>query len=67
MCYLPPEVARDACFTERTYFRMYFPLALEMYNKLFIDGLVFMAVDQIKKHILGLTQSNILALVLSSY
>ena len=36
---------------------MYLPLALEEYN---IDSLGFMAVDKIKKHLLGLTQSKIL-------
>ena len=40
--------------------------ALEVSNKLFIDRVRFMAVDKIKKHLLGLTQSNILTLALIS-
>ena len=38
------------------------PLALEVNNRLFIDSLGFMTADNIKKHLLGLTQSNILTL-----
>ena len=49
------------------FFRINLPLALDVYNGLFIDSLDFMAVDSFKKHILGLTQSNILTLALVNY
>ena len=42
------------------FFRMYLPLALEVYNISFIDSSGFMSVGKIKKHLLGLTLSNIL-------
>ena len=32
---------------------MYLPVALEVYNRLFIDSSGFMAVDEIKKRLLG--------------
>ena len=53
-------------FCHEVFFRVYLALALDVYNRLFIDCLGFIAVDQIKKHIMGLTQSNILTLVLIS-
>ena len=37
-----------------------------IYNGLFVDSLGFVAVDKIKKHLLGFTQSNILTLALIS-
>ena len=71
--YLLPEVARGAYFHWRDvflamkyFFRMSLPLALEVCNRLFIDSFGFMAVDKIKNHLLGLTQSNILTLALIS-
>ena len=36
---------------------MYLPVALEVYNRLFMDILSFTRVDKIKKHLFGLTQS----------
>ena len=51
-------------FYHEVFFRMYVPLALEVYNRLFIDNLGFMAVHEIKKLILGLNQSNIQTLAL---
>ena len=60
--YLPPEFARGAYFHGRdVFFAMkYFSewtLALEVYNRLFIDSLGFITVDRIKKHlpVVGLT------------
>ena len=46
------------------FLKMYLPLALRVYNSLFIDSLCMMVVDEIKNHILGLTKSYILTLVL---
>ena len=46
------------------FFKMHLPLALRVYNSLFIDSLCMMVVDEIKNHILGLTKSYILTLVL---
>ena len=43
---------------------MYLPLALEVHNRLIIDSLGFMVVDKIRKHLLGLTQLNILTAAL---
>ena len=49
----PPKVARRAYFQVKevvlamSIFRMYLPLALEVYNRLFIDRLGFMVVDKI--------------------
>ena len=40
-------------FCHEVFYRMYVPLALEVYNRPFIDNLGFMAVDKIKKHLLG--------------
>ena len=37
---------------------MYLPLALDVYNRLFIDRLGFMEVDEIKKSMSGFTQSK---------
>ena len=37
---------------------MYLPLALEMYNRLFIDSLGLLAVYEIKKHLFQLIQLN---------
>ena len=37
---------------------MYLPLALEVYNRLFIDSLGFMSVYTIKKHLFQLIQLN---------
>ena len=48
------------------FFRMYLPLALEVYNQSFIGSLSLMAVGKFKKHLLGLTKSNILTLALIS-
>ena len=70
--HLPPEGARGAYFHVRDifshvkyFFRLDLTLAMEVYNKLlFIDSLGFMAVDTIKKHLLGLNQSNILIFAL---
>ena len=42
---------------------MYLPLDLEVYHRLFIDSLGFMAVDRIKKHLLGFTESKLTAAV----
>ena len=44
------------------FLRMYVPLVLE----LCIDTFGFMAVDKIKKHLLGLSQTNIITLALVS-
>ena len=41
-------------FFYEVFVRMYLPLALEVYNKLIIDILGFMGVDEIKKHLFGL-------------
>ena len=35
---------------------MYLPLTLEVYDRLFINSLGFMVVDEIRKHQLGLTR-----------
>ena len=60
--HLPPEVPRGeyfhSIFCYEVYFRMYLPLALEVFYRLFIDSKCSMAVDKIKKHLLGLTQSK---------
>ena len=48
-------------FYYEVFSRMYLPLALEVYNGLFIDMLGFMALDIIKKH-LRFTQSKYLTL-----
>ena len=40
------------------FFRMYLPLALEVYNRLFTDSFGFIVVNKIKKHPSGLTQSQ---------
>ena len=45
-------------FCYEVYFRLYLPLALEVFYRLFIDSKCFMAVDKIKKHLLGFTQSK---------
>ena len=46
---------------------MYFlPLVFEVYTKVFIGNLGITAEDDIKKHVLELTQSNILTLALMS-
>ena len=37
---------------------MYLSLVLEMYNSMLIASLGFIVVDEIKKHLLGLTQSG---------
>ena len=52
-------------FVHEVFVRMYSPLALEVYNRLISLG--FMVVDGIKKHLLGLTESNILTLGISSH
>ena len=44
--------------TGSIFFRMYLALALEVYNRLFINTFGFMVVDKIKKHMLGLAQPN---------
>ena len=61
---LPPEV--DVCilregrvFCHEVFFITYLLLALEVYNKLFIDSLGIMVVDTIKRHPLGFTQSKL--------
>ena len=38
-------------YFHEAFFRMHLPLALEVYNGLFIDSLGFMAVDSIEKHL----------------
>ena len=43
-------------FCHEVFFSMYLPLALEVYNRLFMGSLGLMAVAKIKKHLLGLTQ-----------
>ena len=40
-------------FCHKVFFRMFVPLALEVYNRLFIDSLGFRLVDNIKKHLLS--------------
>ena len=51
-------------FTGGTYFlpcsifQNVLPLALEEYNQVFIDSLGFMAEDENKKHLFGLTLQN---------
>ena len=45
-------------FCHEVFFRMYIPLDLEAYNRVFIDSVGFMVIDKIKKHLLGLTQSK---------
>ena len=47
-------------------FFMFLPLPFEVNNGLFIDNLGFMAVNNIKKYLLGLTESNIITLTLIS-
>ena len=42
-------VREDVCFA-MVFFNMYLPLALDVYNRLFIDSLGLMAVDEIRKH-----------------
>ena len=42
-------------FWYEVYLRMYLPLTLKMYNRLFIDSLGITVVERIKKHVLGLT------------
>ena len=44
---------RSKVFSNEVFFRMYLPLALEVYNRLFIDSLGFMAVERIKIHVSG--------------
>ena len=63
--YLPSEVARGAYFFRvglffgyKVFFRMYLPLVLEVYFRVFIDCLGFMSVDKTKKHLFGLTLSK---------
>ena len=51
-------------FCHEVFFRMYLPLALEVHNRLIIDSLGFMVVDKIRKHLLGVTQLNILTVAL---
>ena len=72
--YLPQEVATGAYFRGRDvflaikYFSECIYLCMAMDRRctitLFIDSLVFMVVGKIKKHLLGLTQANILTLAL---
>ena len=45
-------------FAMNSCFRIYSPLALEVYNKLFIGSSGFMAIDRINKHMFGRTQSR---------
>ena len=46
-------------FCHEAFFRMYLPLALEVYNRLFIESLGVLVVNEIKKHLLGsCTQSK---------
>ena len=45
-------------FCQEVFFSMYLPLVWEVYNRLFIDSLGVMVVFQIKKHLLGLTQTK---------
>ena len=42
---------RDVFLCHDVFFRMYLPLALEEYSRLFVDSLGFMAVDKVKKHL----------------
>ena len=42
-------------FCHEVFIRMYVPLALEVYDRLFIDNKGCMAVHTIKKHLLGFT------------
>ena len=65
--HLPLEVGRggyfhgrEVFFAMKYFFGMYSPLALDVYNRLFVDSLGLMAVDTTKKHMLGLTQSKYL-------
>ena len=53
-------------FGHEVFFRMYSPLALELYNRLFIYRLGLMTVHKIKKHFLGFTQSKYLLLSLAA-
>ena len=63
--HLPQKEARGAnnhslegrIVCHAVFFRMYLPLALEVYNRLFINSLGFMVVDKVKTHLLRLTQS----------
>ena len=43
-------------FRPEVFFRVYLPLPFEVFNRLLIYSLGYMAVDRIKKHLLGLTQ-----------
>ena len=45
---------------------IYLWIYLEVINKLFVDCLGFMAVNEIKKHLFGFTQTSILTLALIS-
>ena len=53
---IPSPKWKGHTFCNEVFFRMYFPLALEVYNRLFIESLGFMAVDIIEKYLLGLAQ-----------
>ena len=45
-------------FCHEVFFRIYFPLAVEVHNRLFIDSLRSTVVERIKKLLLGFTQSK---------
>ena len=45
-------------FCREVFSGMYFPLALEVYNRFLIDSFGFMVLDETKKHLLGFTQSK---------
>ena len=54
-------------FCHEVFFRMYLPLALEVYNMLFVDSLKgFMAVNEFKKYLLGRFQTDVLTFALIS-
>ena len=51
--------SQDGCiFCHEVFFIMYLPLAFEINKELFKDCFGFMAVNEIKKHPLGLNQSK---------
>ena len=45
-------------FCHEAFFRTYLPLALDVYNRLFIESLGVLVVNEIRKHLLGSPNQN---------
>ena len=59
--------SQEGCILlHEVFFKMNLPLALDVYNKMFIDSLGFVVVDKSRKYLLGLTHSKKLTLALIS-